>query len=95
MSQTQKLSLIQPLVEHMMQTQDVAEWRQALLNQGIMSKEEVIALDQNALHAAYKTFKIMQLLNEHPDHIMNEIERNKVCWKLDFSYDYHQGAVCY
>jgi len=27
MSQTQKLSLIQPLVEHMMQTQDVAEWR--------------------------------------------------------------------
>ncbi|MCT7361014.1 MAG: hypothetical protein COB09_12255 [Thalassobium sp.] len=95
MSQMQKLSLIQPLVEHLMQTQDVSEWRQALLNQGIMNKEEVISLDQSALHAAYKTLKTMQLLHEHPDHIMNEIERNKVCWKLDFGYEYHQGAVCY
>ncbi|WP_430461981.1 hypothetical protein ACQUQU_04085 [Thalassolituus sp. LLYu03] len=91
----QKLSLIHPLVEHLMKQQDIGEWRSALIENGIMTREEVIALDHKALEACYKTFKTMQLLHCDADHILSEIERNQVCWRVDLSEDYRHGVVCY
>lgn len=95
MSHHQKLSLIHPLVDHMMQQQDVGEWRNALVEHGVMSREEVFALGQQALEAAFRTLKTMQLLYSEADHILDEIERHNVCWRIDLGDDYRQGVVCY
>lgn len=95
MSQNQKLSLIQPLVEHLLQQQDPADWQRALTEQGIMTADEAASLDNNALAAAYKTLKTMQLLNQHPDQIMNAIEEHEVCWKVELAYDYQHGVISY
>lgn len=91
----QKLSLIHPLVEHMMQQQDIGEWRSALVEEGVMTRKEVIALDHKALEASYKTLKTIQLLHRDPQHILDEIERHNVCWRIDLGDDYRQGAIGY
>lgn len=94
-SQRHKLSLIHPLLDHLLQQQDIGEWRTALVQSGVMTREEVIALDSNALQAAYKTLVTMKLLHQDADNILNEIERHQVSWKLDMGEDYRQGAICY
>ncbi|MDK2777879.1 MAG: hypothetical protein KYX62_09480 [Pseudomonadota bacterium] len=95
MSQNQKLSLIQPLVDHLMQQQAAPEWRRGLVEQGIMSSEEAMALEPQAVAAAFRTMKIMQFLHLHPDQIMDAIEEHKVSWKVELAEEYRHGVVCY
>jgi len=95
MSQNQKLTLIQPLVNHLMQMQGVAERRRELTDAGVMDLEEVMALSPEALAAAFKTLKTLELMNAHPDQIMKAIDKHNLCWNVELDDDYRHGVTCY
>lgn len=94
-SHRQNLSLVHPLVDHLLKQQDIGEWRTALVDSGVMTREEVIALNPQALEASYKTLVTMKLMHQGADVIMNEIERHNVSWHVDLGEDYRQGAISY
>ncbi len=95
MGQNQKLSLIQPLVDHLMQLQGAPEWRRELVEQGIMTMEEAMALEPQAVAAAFRTLKMMQFLYQEPEQILSAIAEYEVSWQLELDEDYRHGVVCY
>lgn len=92
---TQKHSLIKPLVDHMIKSGDINSWRIALAEQGVMSLEETMALDETACRAAFKAMKMMQWLPSSIDDVMRELEKHQITWNIDFSEDFQQGAISY
>ena len=78
MGPNQKLSLIQPLVMHLLAQQDLAGWRRELADAGVMELEEAMALSPEAMTAAYRTLKTLQFMQQHPDQIMNATTLNKL-----------------
>lgn len=91
----QKMSLVKPLVEHVLESSDISLWRGALADQGIMSLEETLALDEAAAKAAFKTMKIMQYMTVSIESVLEEIEKQQLTWSVDLPVEYQQGAICY
>lgn len=92
---TEKHSLIKPLVDHLLASGDINSWRSALAEQGVMTLEETMGLDETACRAAFKAMTMMKLLTVSTDQLMMELEKHQVSWNIDFSDDFQQGAICY
>ena len=96
MSNLNKSSLIQPLVEHMVTNEkDVKVWRNALVETGAFSAEQVIALDNASLTLAYRCMLAVQFQGMRVERILTEIEKHHVNWSVDFGDDHQNYAVCY
>lgn len=91
----QKLSLVKPLVDHVLENTDISVWRSALSDQGIMSLEETMALDEMSARAAFKTMKVMQYMTISVESVLEEIEKQQLVWNVDLPVEYQQGAICY
>ncbi|WP_420590382.1 hypothetical protein [Bacterioplanoides sp.] len=92
---TEKHSLIKPLVDHLLNNGDINSWRVALAEQGVMSLEETMGLDETACRAAFKAMKMMQLLSSSVEEVVMELEQHRITWNIEFSEDFQQGAICY
>ncbi|KZZ51065.1 MAG: hypothetical protein MK185_01400 [Saccharospirillaceae bacterium] len=92
---TEKHSLIKPLVDHLLSHGDTNSWRVALVEQGVMSLEETMGLDEAACRAAFKAMKMMQLLSSSVEEVMLELDKHQISWNIEFSEDFQQGAICY
>jgi hypothetical protein len=96
MSQLDKASLIQPLVEQMVTNEkDVNVWRKALVSAGAFSTEQVVALDDTSLTLAYRTMLAVQFQGLRVERLLTEIEKHHVAWTIDLNDDFRQGAICY
>jgi hypothetical protein len=96
MSQLDKASLIQPLVEQMVTNEkDVSIWRKELVSVGAFSTEQVMALDDASLTLAYRTMLAVQFQGFRVERLLTEIEKHHVAWTVDLNDDFQQGAICY
>lgn len=96
MSQSEKATLILPLVEHMvMKEKDVNQWRKELVKAGAFTTEDVMAMDDASLTLAYRTMKAVQLQGMKTEELLAEIEAHHVTWKVDMDDSFQQGAICY
>jgi len=91
----EELSLIKPLVDHLMERGDIKSWRTALADSGAFTLEETMALDESACRAAFKAMKTTMLMHASTRDILDELEREQVCWSVDLNDDFQQGAICY
>jgi hypothetical protein len=92
---SQSLNLIQPLVEHLVNTADTQSAGQALQQAGVFSASEIMALEPAAIQAAYRTLQHVQLMNCSSDELLRTIEQHQVCWPTDLSDEFKQGAISY
>jgi hypothetical protein len=96
MSQLDKASLIQPLVEQMVTNEkDVNVWRKELVSAGAFSTVQVVALDDASLTLAYRTMLAVQFQGLRIERLLTEIEKHHVAWTVDLNDDFQQGAICY
>lgn len=96
MSQLDKASLIQPLIDHMItHEKDVHVWRKELVQAGAFSTEQVLALDDASLTLSYRTMLAVQFQGLRAERLLTEIEKHHVSWSVDFDEDFQQGAICY
>jgi len=91
----EKRALIKPLMNQLLASGDIHSWRTSLADQGVMSLEETMALDETACRAAFQAMKMTQLLGASSDQLMMELERHQVSWSIDLPEDLQQGAICY
>jgi len=91
----EKLSLIQPLIDHLLARGDIHEWRTSLADHGVLSLEETMALDEMACRAAFKVMKTTQLMYATTRELLDELEKQQVTWSVNLQDDFQQGAICY
>ena len=76
MSQLDKASLIQPLIDHMVtHEKDVHVWRKELVQAGAFSTEQVLALDDASLTLCYRTMLAVQFQGLRAERLLSEIEK--------------------
>ncbi len=96
MGQLDKASLIQPLVDHMVNNEkDVNSWRRELVNCGVFSSEQVMALDEASLTLSYRAMLAVQFQGLRVERLLTEIEKHHVAWRVDLDDSFQQGAICY
>ena len=96
MNQVGKASLIQPLVDQILDHEkDVSIWRHELVTSGAFSEEQVKALDDTSLTLCYRTMLAVEFQGLRVERLLTEIEKHHVPWAVDFGDDHQNYAVCY
>ena len=85
--------LIQPLVDHLVQQADPSSAQKALLEAGVFSRSELLAMTPDAVSIAYRTLRHVQLMHCSSEELLQTIEKNQACWPTDLSDDFKQGAI--
>ena len=91
-----KSSLIQPLVEHILTNEkNINIWRKELVESGAFSTEQVLALDESSLTLCYRTLLAVKYQGMRVERVLSEIESHHVAWSVDMGDEHQNCAVCY